>query len=128
MKSLILLTTATLILQSTAAFAAIVCEGESIMGKMKVTLDQDQVTTEGGALKKPVHFKNVSNQWDGHMTGLVTAPGFSMKYENIYGCIRNVLITSNVRDEKDTVGYIDVVSVAGCNGGSTPDDICFPKK
>jgi len=126
MKSFIFLSAAIVILQSSAAVAAIVCEGDSIMGKLKVTLDQDQVTVSGAALEKPVQFNPVSNQWDGHMSGLVTAPGFSMKYENHYGCIRNVVIITNVRQDQG-VDYIDVVKVASCTGGSTPDALCFRK-
>lgn len=34
-----------------------------------------------------------SNIWDGHMTGLITTPGFAMSYENHFGCVRNARVT-----------------------------------
>ncbi len=57
------------------------------------------------------------------MTGLITATGLSMKYENHYGCINNAVITANIRAGGS--GYIQSVDVAKCRGGTTPDRICW---
>lgn len=64
----------------------------------------------------------VENTWDGHLTGLATGPGLSVKFESAYGCFRNVRITTNTRGNP---GLIDELAVDTCTGGSTPDDVCL---
>lgn len=112
------------------ANAAIVCNGVTSFGSsLKVTLAEDQsahveVTNQDGSKELEQDFKTTDDVWDGHMTGIITAPGLSVKYENQYGCIRNIVVTTNVRG--GGVGFIDTVKIRTCRGGSTPDDLCMP--
>jgi hypothetical protein len=121
--SALLLTTA-----SATANAAIVCDAQTRFGtQVQVTIAEDHsahvtVTDSDGNTGLDEDFPRTANVWDGHMTGLITAPGLSFKYENQYGCIRNVLITTNVRG--GGIGFIDTVRVPVCRGGTTSDHVC----
>ncbi len=108
----------------TQAQAAIVCEGKSNMGLVKVTLGEDKATVEGGALEKPQIITGLTHRYDGHMTSMTTGPGFAMKFESHYGCIRDAVIMTNVRE---SLPYIDVLEVPVCRGGSTNDSSCGAK-
>lgn len=114
-----------LIAVSIKSFGVIVCEGETQMGPVKISYDeQSQVASvSGAALDKATAYNNVVDVWDGHATGLITAPGFAMKYSNWYGCIRNVEITTNIRSGGG-VGFIGSFKVPVCRGGTTPDKLC----
>jgi hypothetical protein len=116
------------LLCSISAKAAIVCRATTGFGNsLQVTIEGDKarklVVTPAGAVELDETYSEISNVWDGHKTGLITAPGLSLKYENHYGCIRKVTITTNTRG--GGVGYIEQLSVAGCTGGTTPDEVCF---
>jgi hypothetical protein len=117
-------------LLSLPAVAAIVCEGASRLGnKVTTTIDGSTVTvvvTKDSDTLLTETFQNVSDTWDGHMTGLMTAPGLSVKYEDQYGCIRNVVVTTNVRG--GGIGYIEQISSRVCRGGSTSDDLCLQRR
>lgn len=72
------------------------------------TVGNDKVTvrlTEKGAnwiyeeldenlilLSRTVVDRNRTNIWDGHASGLITAKGFSMTYDNHFGCTKNVSV------------------------------------
>ena len=128
MKALLL---ALLLTQSFIATsqATMVCTGKTNFGTtLELTIADDHVahlsvSDENGNVELKETFQNLDNVWDGHMTGLITASGLSVKYENQYGCIRHVVITTNVRG--GGVGYIDTVKVAACRGGSTRDELCL---
>ena len=128
MKTILL---AVLLSQSFIAttYAAIVCDGKTSFGSsLRLTFADDHsaevtVLDEDGTTVLDQKFQNVDNVWDGHMTGLFTAAGLSVKYENHYGCIRRAVITTNVRG--GGVGYIDTVKVPTCRGGSTRDELCL---
>lgn len=60
----------------------------------------------------------VSGVYDGHMTSFFTGEGIAITYQNHFGCIRNIKLTTILPHN------IKEVSFAGCRGGSTPDDIC----
>jgi hypothetical protein len=55
------------------------------------------------------------------MTSMATGPGFAMKFENHYGCIRDAVIMANLRDG---LPYIQVLEIRACRGGSTNDAVC----
>lgn len=107
-----------------SANAAIVCEGSTAMGMIRVTLQGDNVKVEGGALSAPAVFEKVDRVYDGHETMLVTAPGFAMRYANEYGCIKNAEIITNLRTENGNVGFIGSFKAPSCKGGSTSDELC----
>ena len=48
---------------------------------------------------------------DQHMTGLMTSYGFSLKYKNHYGCIKNVTVTTDIWE---SFSYIDTVYFKSC--------------
>ena len=68
------------------------------------------VEVSGSNLAKANVFLTVDDYWDGHSSGLITAPGFSMLYEQSFGCIRNAIVTTDFRgdvtQEGSTVGHI----------------------
>lgn len=127
-----------------AAFAQadVVCTNKTSFGdKVTITFEgtQQKVFTQGGSARLDVVdssgaivvariFLNVAHEWDGHMTGLATAPGMAFKYENHYGCLRNAVLTTDIRNGSGQghSGYIEAISFKGCLGGSTPDEFCFP--
>ena len=94
------------------------------MGQIKVTLEESKVTIEAGALKKPQIITDLAHRYDGHMTSMTTGPGFAMKFESHYGCIRDAVIVTNVRE---SLPDIDVLEVPVCRGGSTNDSSCGAK-
>ena len=114
---------------SQSAMAAIVCTAPTALGGvLKVTLQPRSATVEvkeaDGAVSLAQQYAHTTDVWDGHMTGLITAPGLAVRYENQYGCIRNVTITTNVRG--GGIGLIEELHISGCLGGTTPDNLCFP--
>jgi hypothetical protein len=103
-----------------ASAETIVCEGQvdfygelqtfkvSISGKgigQAITKSQvDEIKVEGASLEQPNVLTEAQDYWDGHATGMITAPGFSMTYDNVFGCIRNVVITTDFRGDIKNVG------------------------
>lgn len=82
------------------------------------------VTGDAGAIELSQQITGLASVWDGHETGLITGPGLAVRYANDYGCYRRIAITTNVRG--GGIGYIETLDVAGCLGGTTPDDVCYP--
>ena len=103
------------------AWADIVCRGEAGLGAVVVRIADDQVTISGAALEVPAVYTGLQWQWDGHETGLLTAPGLAISYEDWYGCIHNAQITANFRTAPP---LITTLKVNQCAGGSTPDTVC----
>jgi hypothetical protein len=104
------------------AKAEIICKVQTVMGLAVVQIDNSSITISGAALEKPVIYDNLSYSYDGHMTGIITAPGISVSYQNWYGCIHNATVTANFRSGNP--GFIQTTHVAQCSGGSTPDSVC----
>lgn len=46
---------------------------------------------------------NLTQLWDGHLTGMMTTEGMSIKYDNNFGIIRNVDVTAFVSADADGV-------------------------
>ena len=105
--------------------ATMICQGRVLDKAVKIELDQNKVIVSGAELQRAQTF-TVSEIYDGHMTSLITAPGFSMSFEDWYGCIHNAIVTTNFRDG-DLVGYIGAIRIDQCTGGSTSDNLCFAK-
>jgi hypothetical protein len=109
-----------------AAQASIVCQGKTTFGSsLRLVLNPDSsaqlaVYDENGVVVNE-SFPHTDEAYDGHMTGLITAPGLSVKYENQYGCIRHVVVTANIRGE---IGLIQTVMIPVCRGGSVSDQVC----
>jgi hypothetical protein len=70
------------------------------------------VLDQFGNLELTSTFSNVDGVWDGHKTGLMTAKGLSIKYEDHFGILRNVIVTSNIRAKTP---YIEALKFEVCN-------------
>jgi len=102
------------------AHADIVCEGQTDnYGPAKVEISPTQVRVSGAGLSTPRVFKNLSIA-----NGLITAPGLAVRTENHFGCVRNALIITDFR-EPIGAGYMGILKVDTCTGGSTPDNLCL---
>ena len=95
------------------------CEGETKTDN-KVTLSihgegkaRVQVMTREKKFELQQEFNKLAEVWDGHMTGLITAPGLSIKYEKIYGKFRNVVMTTDVSGNGST-GSIEAIKLVNC--------------
>lgn len=127
-----------LILSASAQASRIVCEGEvdfyGEIQKFKVQIEGrgigqsyvpssvQRVEVSGASLKSPNVFSNAVDYWDGHSSGMITAPGFAMAYDQINGCIRDVIVTTDfrgdVRDAGMNVGHITQSHlIATCDNG-----------
>ena len=62
-------------------------EGQGIGQAYKPSLIQ-KIEVQGASLEATNSFENATDYWDGHANGMITAPGFSMTYANVFGCIR----------------------------------------
>jgi hypothetical protein len=102
---------------------AFTCQATDNSGQaVSITVNEKNVAiklADAPIVKLPIS----SSVWDGHASGFITADGVAIKYDNHYGCIRNVVITGLLK--RDGRGHITTVEMAGCKGGSTPDDLCF---
>ena len=120
--------------------ASVVCEGQSALGnafkaEISETLEKDfsnvlrvsiEIRDSDGIVLYQNHFDQLSHVWDGHMTGLITSPLLSIKYEDHYGCIRNASIVTNTRDPiKYGIMFIEEISIDLCSGGTTSDELCL---
>jgi hypothetical protein len=123
-----------LLLTVNQAQADIVCQAASPIGEpLKVVIQGNDEThgqhrnviVSGAELEGSIAFQKASYVYDGREIVLITAPGLSIRYANTFGCIRNVQITTNLRNLKDIVGFIASVETAKCSGGSSPDEICY---
>ena len=110
------------------ANAAIVCDGKvdtNLAFKLTVEKETHQAKIEVSDLNGKTilqkNYSNVEDYWDGHATGLITAKGLSIKYEDHFGCLRNVEVTAAIR----YLRFFQTVTIPGCTGGTSFDDICF---
>lgn len=62
------------------------------------------------------HYEKLENFWDGHISGIMTASGISITYEDHYSCIRNVKVTAFVRNPAIGTGWISNYSFDSCKG------------
>ena len=106
---------------SASSFADLLCRAHTQMGDAEIQIADHFVRVSGAALSQPVVFHHLQNSYDGHETAMITAPGFSISYQNWYGCIHNAVVTTNFRDG---IGFIETVQIGQCSGGSTSDEIC----
>lgn len=105
---------------STVFAANIVCKGQSSKTGLSVRVEiaQDSVTLSGGNLDQPRVITDLTK-----VNGLITARGLAVTMENHFGCLRNAVIITEFTDLIGA-GYMDVVNVQTCSGGSTSDDTC----
>jgi hypothetical protein len=108
------------VMLSSVAHAAIVCEGTSFGKPAKVKITDTKVTVTSENVAKPHVFNKVEVSDNGN---LITAKGFAATFSNNYGCIVNATIITEFRE-----GYMEVMTVKKCSGGSTPDYLCKPKR
>lgn len=109
MKTILMLIT----LLSLSANASILCEIPENPTTQKTTVeitDDNRVIVSGAALETPRVFENVSHVWDGHMTGLITAPGLAISYESHFGVIKNVRVTTSFRSGLELIRSISIGS------------------
>lgn len=130
MKAMKFLMLGSMMVSASAWAGPMICEGPGPMGDVRVTLDGQgdarvERSLDDGSWELIGEFSGVASVWDGHMTGLATAPGLSIKYENHFGCLRDVVVTTHVRKEP---GYIATVIFPTCKGGQLPDDLCLGTK
>lgn len=107
---------------SMAAESKIVCQkttGSGQIGRVEIT--EDEVVVTGGFLEQPHVFKNLTR-----VNGLITAPGLAITMKNHFGCLRDAVVITEFR-EPFGAGYMEVVNMGTCSGGSTPDAICKPR-
>jgi hypothetical protein len=107
-----------------SAQAAIVCEGKYVdyfdtEYPIKVTIDsvnrnRSNITVEYPSAPRAV-YRNVVRTWDGHKTGLFSAPGIAVKYENHFGAINDVVV---IVDVNPTIRMISTVEIPGCSGSA----------
>ncbi len=110
------------------AHSAVVCKGQSNLGKLTATISDGinkavdvliEVRTNEGRRILLQEFR-AQNVTDGHANQIhIAAPGLRFSYSNDYGCIRRAAITA-----KTQIGFIDTVSFPSCRGGGTPAQIC----
>lgn len=98
--------------------ANIVCRGQSNYGPAQVEIAENEVTVSGGFLSQPRVFRNLTK-----VNGLTTAPGLAITMQDHFGCLRNTVIITEFR-EPINAGYMEVLEVSLCSGGSTPDSLC----
>lgn len=98
--------------------AAIVCEAtiEGTENAIKVTIDDSTVTVDHTTAPSKV-YRNVRSEWDGHMSGMYTAPGIAVKYENHYNCITDVVV---ITDVDPTYRSIQAIEIASCRNTEFP--------
>jgi hypothetical protein len=98
----------------------IVCEGTSSSSgdDVRIEIAKDSVILSGRSLERPRVVKNLTR-----VNGLITAPGLAITMENQYGCLRNAVIISEFREPLNA-GYMEVINIGLCSGGSTSDEVC----
>lgn len=103
--------------------ADIVCTGTTSLGKKgTVNISNSAVTVSGGSLTSPRVFANPNR-----VNGLITAPSLAITMKNNFGCMRDAVIITEFQ-EPFGAGYMEVMLVDTCSGGTTSDEICHPTK
>ena len=113
---------------STSKEPEIVCTGKTSWGQtLEVTIHTSsasvKVTESDGSNSLTQDFPSITKQWDGHIAGLITAPGLAVRYQNEYGCIRDTTVITNIRG--GSLGFFDVVHMKVCRGNTKYDDLCI---
>lgn len=116
----------TLLLITSFNSSAMLCEIEGLSPffseKLTVEVSKDhselRLNVDGNESIKKIN----SSAWDGHVAGIITANDLSIKFENHFGCFRNVELTGLIPGDFPRVGSI---KFGNCRGGSTPDDLCL---
>ena len=99
---------------------AFTCSGTDESGEdITISADREVITI------KRANFRPTSIPIDSHSGGVVSGQGILIKYQNHFGCIRNVLVVGFLKRNR----YEDLATLEfdGCTGGSTPDQLCFPR-
>lgn len=105
---------------SMQANAQIVCSGKTKLGsEATVSISEDVVLISSKGLTSDREITDFDR-----VNGLITAPGLAIQLNNHYGCWSDVTIISEFVEPLGA-GYMEVIKVAKCTGGSTPDDICL---
>ena len=90
---------------------AFTCNSNDESGQpISIVVNQKNVTIKL-ANSPIVSLPTFSDVWDGHMSGLVTADGISIQYQDHYGCIRNVIVTGLL--QRDGFGHIKTINFDG---------------
>jgi hypothetical protein len=105
---------------STVLAANIVCKGQASSTGLPVRVEiaKDSVILSGGNLNRPRVITDLTK-----VNGLITARGLAITMENHFGCLRNALIITEFTDLLGS-GFMDVVEVRTCSGGSGSDESC----
>ena len=105
---------------STVFAGNIVCRGQSSSTGLPVRVEiaADSVTLSGGNLHKSRVITDLTK-----VNGLITARGLAITMQNHFGCLRNAVIITEFTDLIGA-GYMDVVEINTCSGGSTSDETC----
>lgn len=100
--------------------ANIVCRGQSPKTGLPVRVEiaRDSVILSGGNLSQPRVITDLTK-----VNGLITARGLAITMQNHFGCFRKALIITEFTDLSGS-GFMDVVHVETCSGGSTSDETC----
>ncbi|MNL17013.1 hypothetical protein D3C87_1380820 [compost metagenome] len=98
----------------------VVCKGQSSSTGLpiRVEIAEDTVILSGGNLHRPRVISNLTK-----VNGLITARGLAITMQNHFGCLRNAVIITEFT-ELIGAGYMDVVNVDTCSGGTTSDETC----
>lgn len=110
------------LLVSSSAFAGDLCTtttstGHPVilnLGDTAATVELQSATNKILNIKRK--YDDLADLWDGSLSGLITALGFSLKYERHYGCLRNLELTTNLGWDGQVV--IETVSFASCESKS----------
>jgi hypothetical protein len=105
-------------LVSVASGQTITCKKQTEAGVHEVTITDSEVTVSLPGYSQPRAFTNLERA-----NGLITDNGLAVYSENHYGCIRNVMVITDLR-EPFNAGYMRPLYFGTCSGGSTPDDLC----
>ncbi|MES2526537.1 MAG: hypothetical protein V4598_05595 [Bdellovibrionota bacterium] len=103
MKSLFIVLTVLFSLSASADAINAKCTGVTASGDsvaLSIKENKVRITSEGS---QPISGTILGDAWDGHVAGLLTGQAFSIKYENHYGCIVDVELTTIINAHLTTV-------------------------
>jgi hypothetical protein len=108
---------------------SVTIEGEGI-GQGYTPSVVNRVVVSGASLEAPNVFTDAKDYWDGHSSGMITAPGFSMSYDHIFGRFQNITVTTDFRGDVRkpglTVGHIarsQVIATCAVKARGTMENI-----
>ena len=114
MKKLII----TLLTLSSLSSYAITCKDKETGIVLQINDSNIVLTNNDEKLSKAIK----DTTWDGHVAGMITGRGFSISYENHFGCIRRLQYTGPISESRRNIRSINFGT---CAGGSTPDELCL---